>query len=194
MDIDYNERVKSNEMEECTSCAPNWMSTGWLSSPYTWFFLIFTGLIIFVSVYFSDYSSEWYYSLNKPPGLVPPYAFSIVWGVLYALIIIAIIMVAWPPNRPCIGSITFMYVAILLLMLLWILMFNQFHQLIGSAVVLVLVLILVVFFIWLIWPRNDVECKKRNWFLAYFPPIVFILLALWLVVASYYAIYFAVVN
>lgn len=179
------------ESKSCDKCAPDWTKSGWLTSPYTWFFIIFSLLVIFVSIYFSNFNNAWYDSLNKPPGMIPDYAFSIVWGILYTGIIIAIIMATWPNSRVCIGSITVLYVAIMLMMLLWILLFNQFHQLIGAAVVIVLVIPLIAFLIWLIWPN---KCEKRNWFVGYFPVVMFFLLLGWICVASYYAIYFAVTN
>lgn len=185
------ESEMSNDVKECDACAPKWTQSGWLTSPYTWFFIIFSLLVIFVSVYFSNFNNEWYHSLNQPPGMIPSYAFSIIWGVLYAGIIIAIIMATWPNNRPCIGSITVVYVAIMLMMLLWIILFSQFHQLIGSAVVILLVIPLIAYLLWLIWPRG---CEKRNSFLGWFPVVMFFLLLAWIIVASYYAMYFAIMN
>lgn len=179
------------DIEQCDVCAPSWTQSGWLSSPYTWFFIIFSLLVIFVSIYFSNYNNEWYNSLVPPPGMVPDYAFSIVWGVLYTGIIIAIIMATWPTTRPCIGSITVVYVAILLMTLLWVLLFNQFHQLIGSAVVILLVIPLIAYLLWLIWPRG---CDQRNGFVKWFPVVMFFLLLGWIIVASYYALYFAIMN
>lgn len=184
MDIESNEKP-------CDSCAPGWITSGWLSSSYTWFFLIFSGLVIFATFWFSDYNNEWYDSLVKPLGLIPDYAFSIVWGVLYAGILIAIIMAAWPDNRPCVGTIATLYVIIMLLMLLWVITFNEFHQLVASSVLIVATLPFIIWLIWLIWPRS---CDRRNWFVGYFPVLMFALLFGWLCVASYYAISFAVLN
>jgi len=184
MDIESNEST-------CDACAPSWVTSGWLTSSYTWFFLIFSGLVIFASVWFSNYNSEWYNSLAKPPGMIPDYAFSIIWGVLYAGILIAVIMAAWPSDRPCVGTIAALYVIIMLMLLLWVVLFNQFHQLIGASVVIVATILFIIWMIWVIWPRN---CESRNWFVGYFPVVMFFLLLGWLCVASYYTIYFAVIN
>lgn len=187
----YDPEEKSyGECERCNA-SPSWMSWGWLASPYTWFLLIFSLLIVFASIYFSSYDNEWYNSLTKPPGMIPDYAFSIIWGVLYTGIIIAIIMVAWPTNRPCISAIVVTYVIILFMTLLWVFLFNQFHQLIGAAVVIVLIIPVIVYLLWLIWPR---KCEHLNWFRGYFPVVMFMLLLGWIIVASYYSVYFAAVN
>lgn len=147
--------------------------------------VIVTVLVVWLSYSTSTLGTDpWYANLAKPPGVIPDVGFSIVWSILYALILVgviyAIVVTTSPATR---GRITILYTIILLLTLLWVWVFGTLQQTGAGLVVLLLTVILVASLCWQS-RSGQLRSPARRW--DWLPSVTFALLLLWLLVATYY--------
>lgn len=107
--------------------------TGWLIAAITVATAILGGL-------FSMNSSEFYDTLVRPPLAPPSIVFPIVWGILYVLMIIA--MIVYFKQNPDDSTAFWLYVTNLVLNALWPLFFFALQQ-IDVALFILLAMIFV---------------------------------------------------
>jgi tryptophan-rich sensory protein len=163
--------------KECNDCLPNWISKGWLGSPYFWYYLILTVIIIVASVSLNDVTSEWFQSLVKPGGYPSETAFSIIWGFVYFSIFIGVAIAGWDGSNPNSGCVALAYTLLLLSTFIWIIIFTQYHMIFIANLNLIVALVFSLWMIWLVPPKRTGKNA--------FPVAAFSLLALWLVYANY---------
>lgn len=93
------------------------------------------GVSAVLAAWLTDTQSEWYLALQKPSIQPPPEAFGIVWPVLYGLLAISLYILlkegAWK------GRLRLLFLATLLLLPLWNLVFFINHQIASGLLVLV---------------------------------------------------------
>ena len=138
--------------------------TGWLIAAITVATAILGGL-------FSMNSSEFYNTLVRPPFAPPSIVFPIVWGILYVLMIISLIV--YFRENPDDATAFWLYVVNLVLNALWPLFFFALEQT-GVALFILLAMIFVNL---LLMGR----LKNVTWaFYLYLPYLVWQLFALYL--------------
>lgn len=107
--------------------------TGWLIVGITVIAAVLGGL-------FSMNSSEFYNTLIRPPLAPPSIVFPIVWGILYVLMAISLIVYLKENPDDTVGF--WLYVANLVLNALWPLFFFALQQ-VGVALIVLIAMILV---------------------------------------------------
>ena len=135
-------------------------------------------MVIFLSYYFSARADRsWYDSLEKPPGVVPDYVFSLIWTFLYIGLVTAgaFAVTQYLGNR---NAFTFLYCLIIVMTLAWILLFQVGHNPTVSLDVLFATIALTVALI--VMYRSGVVGAR------WYPTTIFGLFLLWICVASYY--------
>lgn len=168
-------------------CVPGTVQSGWLGSVWTWTIILITLGVVFASVWLADVESEWYQNLEKPPGMISDWGFSVIWGILYVGLLVLMILSAWDLNNPRSGCMVLIYTLILALTLMWVIAFFQFHMLEIGIVILLLILPLTGWLIWLVTPPRN---SSGGWF-----PHVFLWIFFgWIVIATYYNAAFAILN
>lgn len=155
-------------------CIPEWLNLSILRSWYFWYYLIISGVTIWLSIKYTDASSDWYKSLKKPSLYPQPYVFSIAWTIIYISIFIGVLIAGIDtPNRNCVA---FVYTILVIVLFLWVLSFRQ-QMLLFSGIDLLLALFIAIWMVFLVRPMRTGKGK--------FPMIAFGLLAFWLIVANY---------
>lgn len=99
------------------------------------FVVLITAVFALLSSVFTDTSSEWYKSLEKPSIQPPPIAFAIAWSIIYVLFA-ASFSVTLIKNK---WSGAFLYIINLILTTLWCVLFF-IRQSPGSALVLIIII------------------------------------------------------
>lgn len=158
-------------------------------SPYTWFLILFTFIIVLFSVLSSNFKSSWYTSMRMPVGMIPARAFGIIWSILYIGMLIAIILAVWKTTEDP-AKMTIIYVLLFLFTLAWVVLFNKRFGLL-SIVCLLIIVVLAMLLIQQVPPGSIGTC---NMFIKYFPLIMFVLFFLWTVIALYYNVSVTILN
>lgn len=136
-----------------------------------WKIIGVTALTAILGGLFSMNSSEFYNTLVKPPFAPPSWVFPVVWGILFVLMAISLIVYF---NREGNESSVFtLYVVNLVLNALWPLFFFTFHMICFS--IFILLAMLVVNFILL----GDLKSVRLSLYL-YLPYILWQIFALYL--------------
>jgi tryptophan-rich sensory protein len=102
-------------------------------------FLLVGGLLvlsIFLTTYFTNFTTGWYKTLRQPSYQPPPITFSVVWTILYLMLWIVISFTY--PRDP---SILKFYIILLALFVLWAYVYFELQSLWGSSFVLLLSLL-----------------------------------------------------
>ncbi len=160
--------------------------------PLVVFIVIFTIIIVCFSVISGDFKSPWYTNLRKPPGMIPPAGFGIVWTILYVGLIVAVIMSIYlASTSDKRNMITIIYCVTLLLTLLWVVMFSGFHETVASLIILILTLIFAGVLCWITKP-DQLSNNSKGWYII--PSIIFLLFFIWLIVATYYNLGVVLLN
>ena len=102
-------------------------------------FLLVGGLLvlsIFLTTYFTNFTTGWYKTLQQPSYQPPPITFSVVWTILYLMLWIVISFTY--PRDP---SILKFYIILLALFVLWAYVYFELQSIWGSSFVLLLSLL-----------------------------------------------------
>jgi tryptophan-rich sensory protein len=179
----------------------------WWNSGYTWYAVILIVVVVILSIFFTlretnprGSSSTWYTNLTKPPGIPPDWVFSVVWSILYFLLLAGVIIAAWNYHKAGSYNIMCFYTFILLLTFLWCASFFGMHDIIFGAIVLVSLLIFTGIMIWMLYPTTFQNAREQqgesntiNWW-DYLPFVFYILFGIWICCATYFNIGIGVVN
>lgn len=147
-----------------------------------WNFVI-VALILVVSIYltsyFMDFNNSWYRSLKMPSFQPPPYAFSIIWTILY-IILWYTVSVTYPRDK----SILYYFILLCILLVLWSFVFFKLENLWGATIVLI-----ITFFVsWIIWKKIvRVSQTQTN-------STLFLLFITWILIATTLNINIAINN
>lgn len=159
---------------------------------YAIYAFILIAVVVALSVSLGDMKSEWYKSLKQPPGVPPDWVFGLVWSLLYIMLLIGVMIATW--NQ--VGwswTIIVVYTVLLILTLLWVIVFNQYHNIVGGVIILLATLGLGAYMIYLLLPSHLQE--MGIWGGAQYVPIVFYSLFLaWIACATYFNMGIAVLN
>ncbi len=154
--------------------------------------VVVTVLIVWLSVSYSDFNSEWYQNLTKPPGLAPAHVFGIVWTVLYIAILIGVIYAILVSTSLDVKvKSVILYILALLLTLMWIVSFSELQQPPVALAIILLTLAVVGVLIWQLMP-SKLRANGSSWDVI--PSFSFILLFIWLLVATYYNLAIVALN
>ena len=103
------------------------------------FSVLFIAGVAALGSVFTDAKSEWYQNLAKPALMPAPVVFSIVWGVLYALLAVSLSITALNPKTD--KSVYLLHLANGITNVLWTYIFFQKKNLGGAVIVLRLLII-----------------------------------------------------
>lgn len=106
------------------------------------FSILFTLACAAFAAYFADTSGEWYASLNLPAFMPPTLVFTIVWGVLYALL--AASLTFYTTGEKVSRTDILLYAVNGLSGPLWTHVFFRQHNLLGSLLLLIGMFILAI--------------------------------------------------
>lgn len=166
----------------------------WWNSAYTWYAVILIVVVVVISIAFTipetSSPTTWYANLRKSPGIPPGWVFSVVWSVLYVLLLAGVIIAAWNYHNSDSYTTMCLYTLILLMTLFWCGAFFGLHDIILGAIIIVLLLILAGMTIWFLYPSRKEVIKWWD----YLPFAFYILFFVWICCATYFNIGIGVVN
>jgi len=120
--------------------------------PALWAILA-VGLSALFSFLFTDTTSQWYTSLNKPGFMPEPMVFTFAWITLYLLLIIALQRQIYQKNTKAVMG----FVVFLTLTALWNYAFFTLQNGLAGLVLLVLCLLAIGYTIWQTWKTDSIS-------------------------------------
>lgn len=159
---------------------------------YAIYAFVLMAIIVALSISLNDTKSNWYKSLNKPPGVPPDWVFGLMWSLLYILLLVGVMIATW--NQ--IGwswAIIVTYTVILVLTLMWVVVFTNYRAITAGVITLLATLAFGAYMIYLLLPSHLQEMDIDGG--AEYVPIVFYSIFLaWIVCATYFNVGIAVLN
>lgn len=154
-----------------------------------WYYLIaivVSVAVVYLSVTANRVDDAWYQSLNKPPGVVPNKVFGIVWAVLYTALLVGILvaLTRYSGNK---SSLLLVYSIVMVLTLLWVVAFANFHMMSVGLLILIVLLVIAIYMTNMV---RHTDMKGADWI----PLICFAAFTIWIGVATYYNAGFLILN